>query len=226
MKVKELMTQQVVTASPGMSLKEAARIMVNHKISGLPVVDVTGCLIGMVSEGDVVHQESIRRPGSSLASLFRSSPRPALSVDEAMTTKVVTVGPDIDHAEAARIMEAREVKRLPVVDADNKLVGLISRSDLLRAFGRSDADVKDEILSDVIERILWLDGGGVDVNVVDGEVSLHGTVPTRSDARILEEMTRRIDGVVRVDVSDLRFDVDDSRRAETPLSGGLGTPNW
>lgn len=226
MKVKELMTRQVVTADPGMSLKEAARIMINHKISGLPVVDDAGHLIGVISEGDVVHQESIRRPGTSLASLFRSSPRPALSVDEAMSTKIVSVGGDIDHAEAARVMETRNVKRLPVVDADNKLIGLVSRSDLLRAFGRPDEDVKDEVVSDVIKRILWLDDGGLDVAVVDGEVSLRGTVPTRSDARILEEMTRRIDGVVRVDVSDLRFDVDDSRRADTPLSGGLGTPNW
>jgi len=225
-KVKELMTRQVVTAGPGMSLKEAARIMINHKISGLPVVDDSGHLIGVISEGDVVHQESIRRPGTNLTSLFRSNPRPALSVDEAMTTKVVAVGGDIDHAEAARIMETRNVKRLPVVDTDNRLIGLISRSDLLRAFGRPDEDVKDEVVTDVIKRILWLDHGGVDVAVVDGEVSLRGTVPTRSDARILEEMTRRLDGVVRVDVSDLRFDVDDSRRADTPLSGGLGTPDW
>lgn len=226
MKVRELMTRQVVTADPGMSLKEAARIMINHKISGLPVVDEAGLLIGVISEGDVVHQESIRRPGTGLASLFRSSPRPALSVDEAMTTKIVSVGGDIDHTEAARVMETRNVKRLPVVDADNRLIGLVSRSDLLRAFGRPDEDVEDEVVSDVIKRILWLDDGGVDIAVVDGEVSLRGTVPTRSDARILEEMTRRIDGVVRVDVSDLRFDVDDSRRADTPLSGGLGTPNW
>ncbi len=226
MRVQDLMTRQLVTTSPGASLKEAARLMMHHKVSGLPVVDESGRLIGVVSETDVAHQESIRRPGSTFLSMFRSTEVKAVVVGDAMTTKLVTVGPAADHAEAARIMESAHVKRLPVVASDGKLLGLISRSDLLKVFARDDQQIVAEIESDVIKRILWLDAKAVAVAAVDGQVSMVGTVPTRSDARILEEMARRIDGVTRIDVSRLDYDVDDSKRAETPLSGGLHKPNW
>ena len=226
MKVRDLMTRQVVTVSPETTLKEVARVMMDRKISGMPVVDVEGHLVGVVSEGDIVHQESIRRPGTSLMSLLRRSEGSALAVGEVMTTKVVTVGADDDHTNAARQMESSGVKRLPVVDDDKKLVGLVSRSDLLKAYGRADDEIAAEIESEVVRRILWLDADRVSVSVGEGKVTLAGKVPTRSDARILEEMTRRIDGVVRVDVSNLEFEVDDSRRADTPMSGGQHVTNW
>jgi CBS domain-containing protein len=220
MKVHELMTRQVVTTTPETSLKEVARVMMSQKISGVPVVDGDGHLVGVVSEGDIVHQESIRRPGTSLMSLLRRTEGSALTVAEVMTTKVLTVTADDDHTDAARRMESSGVKRLPVIDEAKKLIGLISRSDLLKAYGRADEDIAAEIESEVIRRILWLDAGRVSVEVGEGKVTLSGKVLTRSDARILEEMTRRIDGVVRVDVSNLEYDVDDSRRSDSPMSGG------
>lgn len=226
MKVRELMTNQVVTVSPETSLKEATRVMMNHKISGLPVVDSDNHLVGVVSEGDIVHQESIRRPGTSLMSLLKRTEHSALTVAEVMTSKVVTVDIDDDHTEAARRMESNSVKRLPVVDTSRKLAGLISRSDLLRAYGRADDDIAAEIESGVIRRILWLDAERVSVVVDEGKVTLAGGVPTRSDARILEEMTVRIDGVVSVDVSRLEYEIDDSRRVDTSRFGGLHSPSW
>lgn len=226
MKVHELMTRRAITVVEETPLKEAARIMLNHRISGMPVVDSVGRLVGVVSEGDVAHQESIRRPGSGLMSMFKATKRIAETVGEAMTAKVVSVDPDVDHTQAARMMESAGVKRLPVVDHDNMLLGIISRSDLLRVFGREDDDIVTEIESEVVRRILWLDTDSVVTRAKDGVVELTGRVQTRSDARILEEMARRIDGVVRVDVSRLGYEVDDSKSSETPMSGGRINPNW
>ena len=105
------------------------------------------------------------------------------------------------------------VKRLPVVDGEGKLRGVISRADVVAAFTRPDDVIEDEILEDVIRRILFLEEGVVEVSVADGVVTLEGTVPTKSDARLLEELTRRLDGVVRL-ISRVDFEVDDQRPVE------------
>lgn len=226
MKVHKLMTKEVATITPEANLKEAARIMIDRKISGLPVVDPGGGLAGMVTEGDVLHQESIRSPATSLASLFRNSGEIPTTVAEAMTKKVVSINVEADHTEAARLMESAGVKRLPVLNDDKVLLGIISRSDIVRAFGRSDTAIENEIATEVVERILWLDSSEISVKVANGQVQLEGSVPTKSDARILEEMSKRIDGVVAVDANGLRFDVDDTKQADTPMSGHGRISNW
>lgn len=226
MHVRDLMTPDVVTIAPDASLKEAARVLIDRKISGMPVVDADGTLKGIVTEGDVLHQESIRHPATSLWSFFKSPEDPALSVSDAMTSNVKSVSPDADHTEAARIMESNGVKRLPVVDRNGRLVGILSRADVLKVFARSDYDIEAEIRADVVERVLWLEPGSIDVSVTDGAVTLAGQVPAKTDARILEEMARRIDGTVSVDSSGVSFQVDDTKRAEGPLSGDVPRPNW
>mgnify|MGYP002622760995 CR=1 FL=1 len=219
MEVRQLMTGDVATISPDASLKEAARVMIERRVSGLPVIDGDNRLVGIVTEGDVLHQESLRQPATTLRSLFTSQEGPAVTVAEAMTDKVKSVSPEADHTEAARIMESAHVKRLPVVDGDDRLLGILSRADVLRVFARSDEEIAAEIRSGVIERVLWLNSSALAVEVADGKVSLSGTVPTKSDSRILEEMARRIDGVVEVDSGDISYEVDDTKRVDGPLFG-------
>lgn len=169
--------------------------------------------MGVITEGDILHQETLRNPSTTIRGLFRRDADYSRTVSEAMATKLVTISPDADHTEAARLMESAGVKRLPVVGSNGSLVGIVSRSDVLRVFGRVDSEIEDEVVAEVIERILWLDPDSVKVSVESGRVALSGEVPARSDTRILEEMTKRVDGVTEVDASDLSFDVDDTKRS-------------
>ncbi|HEY5889812.1 MAG TPA: CBS domain-containing protein [Acidimicrobiia bacterium] len=212
MKVDRLMTRDLVTVAGDETLKVAARLMVERKISGLPVVDSDRRLVGVVTEGDILHQETLRNPSTTFRGLFRRAGHFSRIVSEVMTTRVVTTSPDADHTEAARLMESAGVKRLPVVATEGSLVGIISRSDVLKVFGRPDSEIKEELYTEVIERILWLNSQMVTVSVQDGQVALTGEVPARSDTRILEEMAKRVDGVIGVEIGGLSFDVDDTRR--------------
>lgn len=215
MKVRDLMTTDPVTTTPDAPLKEAARLMVRHKVSGLPVVD-DGKVVGIVTEGDFLRQEASRDQPyrfSLLDALFGDEPAgppAAETVGEVMTVQVLTVAPEASLSEAARIMTSRRVKRLPVVGADGALLGVISRADVVNAFTKPDEVIEDEIREDIIRRLLFLDPAVVQVSVTDGVVSLTGVLENRTEAHLLEELTRRIDGVIRVD-SHLTFEVDDQR---------------
>ncbi len=213
MKVDRLMTSDLATITGEETLKVAARIMVDRKVSGLPVVDADHHLVGVITEGDILHQETLRNPSTTFRGLFRRAVDFSRTVSDAMATKVITISPDSDHTEAARLMESSGVKRLPVVAIDGSLVGIISRSDVLKIFVRSDTEIEEEVVTEVIERILWLNPQTVKVSVQEGRVVLSGEVPTRSDTRILEEMAKRVDGAVDVDATGLSFDVDDTRRS-------------
>jgi len=147
LKVSEVMTQQVQTTRPEAGLREAAKQMTAAHISGLPVVDGDGRLAGILTEGDILRvfrQVSIPFYIDILGGEF-SIPGPhvierqleevtAYRVDQLMTRQVVTASPDEDVADAARRMHARDVKLLPVVDGDGRLVGVISRGDIVRTF--------------------------------------------------------------------------------------------
>lgn len=226
MQIRNLMTTEVATIEKSASLKEAARILIERRISGLPVVDEHGDLVGIVTEGDVLHQETLRHPATTLKSFLQGAEERALSVEQAMTKKVKTIGDEADHTEAARLMETSGVKRLPVTNSDGRLVGILSRSDILKVFARGDSEISQEIRSEVIERILWLEPASLTVDVADGVVTLEGTVPTKSDSRILEEMTRRIDGVVSVSAERLRHEMDDTKRVDRPITGDAPRANW
>ena len=214
MRVLDLMTTEVVTVTPGISLKEAARTMTDLGVSGLPVLDDQGRIVGIITEADFLAREAGRaepRRRRLLDALF-SEPQvaEAENVEQAMTLDPVVIYPEASLTEAARVMVNHGVKRLPVVDADGRLRGVISRADVVAAFTRPDDVIEDEIREDVIRRILFLEDGAVDVKVADGVVTLRGTVPTKSDARLLEELTRRLDGVVRL-IAEVGFEVDDQR---------------
>ena len=217
MKVRDLMTTDPLTVGPDTLLKEAARIMVRNKVSGLPVVE-DGAVVGVVTEGDFLRQEANRDQPyrfSLLDALFGegpSDPPAAETVGEVMTDHVITIRPESTIGDAARMMATKNVKRLPVIDDDENLIGVISRADVVNAFTKPDEIIEDEIREDIIRRLLFLDPDEVGVAVQDGIVTLDGEMENRTEAHLLEELTRRVEGVVRVE-SNLTFEVDD-RKAE------------
>ena len=214
MKVQDLMTTEPITTTPDAPLKEAARTMVREKVSGLPVLEGEK-LVGMVTEGDFLRQEADRDQPyrlSLLEALFGdgTTEPEAETVGEVMSSPVVTITPDATLSEAARVMSHRKVKRLPVVDDDGALVGIISRADVVNAFTKPDEVIEDEIREDIVRRLLFLEPDAIDVKVEGGVVTLAGELENRTEAHLLEELTRRIAGVIKV-VSNLTYEVDDGR---------------
>jgi CBS domain-containing protein len=130
-----------------------------------------------------------------------------------MTAPAVTVCGDLPVAEAARLMHENGVKRLPVVDHDAPIIGIVSRIDLLTVFMRSDRDIIAE-LKGVVTRTLWLDAGALDISVEEGVVRLAGRLPRRSDTQLLVSFAGRLEGVVSVE-SRLEFDWDDTQLRRT-----------
>jgi len=206
MKVKDVMTANVVTVLPGASLKDAAQLMVLHRVSGLPVVDGSAGVLGVISEGDLLVKERGAPEGGRGLLAWLTGAREnggsklaARVVGEAMTAPAATIGPERPVAAAAALMLEREVNRLPVVDRDGLLVGIVTRADLVRAFARTDAEVAREIRDEVLTRQMWLaDDETVTVRVEAGEVTLRGCVTRRDDAEVLPKLTAHVPGVVAV----------------------------
>ncbi len=205
MKVKDVMTSDVVSVAPGASLKEVAQTLVQHRISGVPVVDAAGGVLGVVSEADLLVKERGPREtfGGPLGWLFENAAIDDLRklearvAGEAMTSPPVTIEWNRPLATAAERMLEHGVNRLPVT-RDGRLVGIVTRADLVRAFARADADVATEIREDVVKGTMWLDAHDVQVEVEDGEVTLRGRLGQRSDADLLPRLAARVPGVVTV----------------------------
>jgi len=218
MRVVDVMTADVETAQPDWSLKQAARAMIESGVSGLPVVDEDGRLVGIITEADFIEAEAGRSMGRRRLFETVFGERKTLvpsTVGAAMTREPISVDRNTSISEAARLMTRHNVKRLPVIDPDGRLEGIISRGDVLVAFARDDDVIADAVQRGVVHKILMLDSSDVSVHVSDGVVKLSGEVPNRSDARLLEELVCRIEGVVRCD-SDLSWSFDDIAAGSTP----------
>lgn len=219
MKLQELMTRDVITIGPDAPLKEAARRMIEARVSGLPVTDGSGSLVGVITEADFVKKESHRRAKERprLLSWLDRGEHDVLQqvVADVMTRDVITLPPDADHPEAARLMEESSIKRVPVVSGDGQLVGLVSRSDILRVFARADSVIITEIETRVMRGVLWIDPKLVNVTCEDGNVVFTGELETKSDASLLIELTSRLDGVVSVQ-DHLRWRVDNTKVQMAP----------
>jgi CBS domain-containing protein len=212
MKVKDVMSRKVLIVRADAPLKDAAMLMAEHRISGLPVVDFGGHVVGVLSEGDILFKEAgYASKTESFFERWLSLPMPELdaklaahTAGEAMTAPAVTIGPTRPLTEAANAMIDNGVKRLPVVDAAGNLVGIVTRADLVRAFVRSDEAIAREIRDDVIRRSLWIEPDSIEVVVERGEVRLAGEVETKAEAELIPEFVQRVPGVVSV-LSKLRW---------------------
>jgi CBS domain-containing protein len=219
------MTRQVVTVAEAAPYKSIVELLAERQISAVPVTDPAGTVVGVVSEADLlkkVEHESSDEP-VRLLDLHRSAKSKATGTTAraVMTSPAVTVGPEDSVVTAAQLMDRRNVKRLPVVDVAGRLVGIVSRRDLLSVFLESDDAIKDEIVRDVLQGVMWLEPSAVEVTVRDGVVSLDGEVEQKSLADITVRLCRGVDGVVNV-ISALRYRVDDTRiRVTSPLLGGF-----
>jgi len=204
MKVCDLMTSEVATVTPTMSLRDAAALLAAKGISGVPVLNTESEVVGVLSEADIVVKAGGEVARNRLlgwlleSNLDLDDKIRAETVDDAMTAPPVTISSKRPVHEAARLMVAENVNRLPVVDK-GKLVGIITRADIVRAFTRSDTELVDEIRGDILRRTFWLEPGRVTVNVVDGHVTLRGEVETETDQELLPHFVARVPGVISVD---------------------------
>jgi CBS domain-containing protein len=209
MNVRDVMKSPVVSVRRETPLKEVARLLVEHRISGMPVVDDADRVVGVVSEEDFLARaagvEPVRHRALSWAWTGAPDSRAveklhATTAGEAMTSPAVTIAADRPLSEAAARMAKSDVNRLPVVD-DERLVGIVTRADIVRAFARTD----EELLGIVGEHLRAVDGLQV-LSVQDGIVKLAGTVASESLARTARHVAEQTEGIVGVDDSELSWD--------------------
>lgn len=217
MNVRDAMTDaaRLVTVSPEMTLKEVAELMLERRVSGVPVVDADGHVVGVISEADVIRGETGGTGGQGMIARARAiADAVALSIPrtaaEAMTSPAVTITPDKTVMEAAHQIAERGVNRLPVVDEAGKLVGIIARADVVRAFARTDDEIAEAVRVE-LRRSLSLDSETVQVAVADGEVVLSGEIDTDANAKLAAFFTTRVPGVVAVRSELQVHDLDEAR---------------
>ncbi|GIH81488.1 CBS domain-containing protein [Planobispora longispora] len=223
-KVSEVMTREVASVDGTTPFKDVAETLVNHGVSAVPVVDADNRVIGVVSEADLLCKEEFKEQ------FYREGYRPPLrarlrhrlgqdkgknldkargeTAAELMTSPAVTIRPQSAVVYAMRLMDEHGVKRLPVVDENGALQGIVSRQDLLKIFLRSDAAIAEEIQTDVLDHSLWVDTSQVKVTVHRGVVRLTGRMERRSEAQIAARMAVRVNGVIDV-IDEIQSNVDD-----------------
>lgn len=237
-KVEDVMTPEVVTAQQDTPFKELVRLMHEHRVSGVPVVDGRDKLVGIVTEADLLVAEEAQaapgRRGRSLLEWFIHPGRLAAVQDRAedlrardvMTGDVVAATPGMGVRDAVKALLEAGVKRLPVVGQDGRVVGIVSRRDLLEPFLRSDEDIHREIVQEVVVGAMWLDPATIQVQVNRGVVTLSGQVDRKSTKQILAELVRRVDGVVGVG-DRVAYAEDDRRISPGPPHRDLDWgENW
>ena len=219
LKVRDVMARSVVTVDRATPLKDVAGLLVDRRISGVPVLDSDGSVVGVVSEADLLvkeqgpeairHRRMARIFGDSSESRAQLAKLAAVTAGEAMTAPAVTIESGRPISEAAALMTARKVNRLPVVD-DGRLVGIVTRADLVRAYVRSDHELTETIREEVLLRILWLDPRSFTVTVTDGVASIRGHVQRKSTAEMIVPTVSMVPGIIDVR-ADVTWAVDDSQ---------------
>lgn len=225
-KIRNVMTTDVETVRADTPFKEIVRTLEYRDVSAVPVVDADARVLGIVSQADLLVKQGTQEPAHTRAPLSwlldRRNDRliAATTAAQLMTTPAITIDADSTVARAARLLTRKHLKRLPVIDPDGKLIGIVSRKDLLTIFLREDEDIRADVVNQVFERGIGLvvNPATVTITVHDGEVTLHGQVDLRSQISLVEQMTSHLDGVVAVKTS-LTYVRDDTKtRTVDPLA--------
>ena len=224
--VKDLMTTPVVTVGPGTPFKEIVARLAEHRVSAVPVVDDAGLVLGVVSEADLLLKQEHPDPDADLPLVWTKRRRAehdkaaAAIAHDLMTVAVVSIAPEATAAQAARRLHTANIKRLPVVDQRGRLVGILSRADLLKVFNRPDEAIRRQIIDDVIVGQFMLDPARFFIQVHEGVAVLEGRVETRSLLPWLVRAIHHVQGVVQVQ-NRLTYDLDDRTTA-----GWVKTSPW
>ncbi len=215
LRVRDVMTCNPISVELDAGFKQMVEILETNRISALPVVDRSRFVMGVVSEADLLVKEEHDDIGG--AHWFESSKRRAArrrqsgeTARDLMSSPAVTATPDMSVVAAARLMHERGVKRLPVVDGEGRLAGILTRSDALKVFLRSDAELRREVVEDLIVHSLWMDPEPIRVDVSEGVVELSGQVERKSDVNLLSELVGALDGVVAVHADRLTYRYPDN----------------
>jgi CBS-domain-containing membrane protein len=209
------MTRNVVRARGGMPFKEIAELLAENDVTAVPVVDAADRPIGVVSEADLLRKSADQPDLSGLIPVphleaWERAKAEGARAEELMSAPAVCARPEWTVVEAARLMAVHDVKRLPVVDETDRLLGIVSRSDLLRVFLRHDDAIREEITVDLLQRTLRLAPSAVTVEVRQGQVTLAGCVEARSLIPVIVRLCRTVDGVVSVS-EHITYTTDDTR---------------
>jgi CBS domain-containing protein len=231
-RVADVMTGDVATVGPATPVKEIVRELAQRRVSALPVVDLEGRVLGVVSEADLLLKEgrgALADPPRRFEAASRRAQRVkagATVAADLMTAPALTIAPDAPVADAAREMRERGVKRLVVVDEHDRLAGIISRGDVIRVFLRPDGDIRRAVVEGLATNLLWLDARDLEVTVADGVVTLSGRLDRRTEVELLARHTLELDGVVGV-VNRVAYAWDDRHPGRPPAaSPELVTPFW
>ena len=215
--IRNVMTIDVITAPDDTPIAELAAILAEQQISAVPIVDRFDVVVGVVSWNDL--HRAIELPERDRTAVRRDRPAdvrwPDQVATQVMSTPPVTVGPDASVAAGGRLMHQHNIGRLLVTDRDRRLLGIVTRRDLLRAHARLDVVIRDEVARRILRRILMIEPDSVQVAVDDGVVTLTGRTGRKSTALAAVGLTEAVSGVTRV-VDHLSFDTDDTIRESAP----------
>ncbi|MCX4673707.1 CBS domain-containing protein [Streptomyces sp. NBC_01381] len=217
--VGEVMSRPAVAVLQKAGFREIVEAMTRWQVSAVPVLDRERTVVGVVSEADLLPKEEFRNSDPSWrerqARLDDLAKAGASTAEQIMTSPAVTVRARMNLAQAARIMAVNEVKRLPVVDADGRLEGVVSRRDLLKVFLRTDAELADEVREEIGSLLSpGLFPGELWVRVTQGVVTLSGRIRDTSLVPVVSRVVRAVEGVVDVEWA---LDARDARPQVRPL---------
>ena len=251
MNASDVMTREILSVRPDTTVAEAIRTMLDNRISGLPVIDEAGWLVGVLTEGDLLRRgetgterqrprwlEILMGPGRLAGEYVRTHGR---KVDGIMTRDVVSVTPDTPLRDVVELMERRRIKRVPVLDGDVP-VGILSRADLLRALlgaleeerspATSDEEIRERILAE-LARSAWVPRDGIAITVENGVVDLNGVILDEKERGALRVAAENVPGVRAVEdhlvwvepVSGTVIEAPRETRANEEPAAGEGRPS-
>ncbi|HVS49247.1 MAG TPA: CBS domain-containing protein [Candidatus Dormibacteraeota bacterium] len=213
--VSDVMTKHVHVATPLTPFKLLVRLIEENRVSAIPIVDQQGVPIGIVSETDLLLKQ-MRAGAESSRDLLHVRRRrnerakgDGTVASDVMTSPAITVASDTGLGDAARLMQDKSLRRLVVVNDGGRIAGIVSRSDLLKVFLRTDEELREEIRGELIPAVLMASYDAIGVEVCWNVATLSGEVDRKSDAEILTRLTRELDGVVGV-IDELTYSWDDT----------------